>query len=58
MNTDNNGNLPVEIDEAKRETLRKLAQAAWTVPLVATFSLSSLNLSSAWANGNGSSTHS
>jgi hypothetical protein len=43
-----------EIDAAKRETLQKLGQAAWAIPLVATFAVSGLNMSSAWAlNGNG-----
>mgnify|MGYP000135603222 CR=1 FL=1 len=42
--------LEGEIDEAKRDTLIKLSKAAWVVPAVATFGLSSLGSSSqAWA---------
>jgi hypothetical protein len=40
-----------DIDLEKRETLRKLGAAAWIVPVVATFALSGLNMSSAWAAG-------
>jgi hypothetical protein len=49
------------MDAAKRETLRKLGTAAWVVPVVATFTLSGLNMSSAWAvgaNGTFGATHS
>jgi hypothetical protein len=38
-----------EIDAAKRETLRKLGAAAWVIPVVATFAVGGLNMSSAWA---------
>ena len=38
-----------EIDAAKRETLRKLGAAAWVVPVVATFAVGGLSMSSAWA---------
>jgi hypothetical protein len=42
--------VPVDgLDEAKRETLKTLAKAAWAVPVVATFSIGGLNVSSAWA---------
>jgi hypothetical protein len=40
-----------DVDLEKRETLRKLGAAAWVVPVVATFALSGLNMSSAWAVG-------
>ena len=39
------------IDSAKRETLKKLAQAAWVIPAVATFAVSALTMSSNWAYG-------
>lgn len=43
MNNDNEvSKNDLEIDAAKRETLRKLAGAAWAVPVVATFSLGAL----------------
>lgn len=35
--------LNKEIDQDKRETLAKLAKAAWAVPVVATFGLGALN---------------
>jgi hypothetical protein len=38
-----------EIDAAKRETLRKLGAAAWVVPVVATFAVGGLSMSSTWA---------
>ena len=43
--------LGAEIDPAKRETLRKLGRAAWVVPVVATFAVSGLTMSSNWAQG-------
>jgi hypothetical protein len=49
-----------EIDAAKRETLRKLGAAAWVIPVVATFAVGGLSMSSTWAlaaNGTGT-THS
>lgn len=46
--------LNKEIDQDKRETLAKLAKAAWAVPVVATFGLGALNtMSTAVAIGNG-----
>ncbi len=52
-------NVPaVKIDEAKRETLRKLGNAAWAAPVVATFAIGGLSMSSAWAQPNGIVTHS
>ena len=43
-----------EIDAAKRETLHKLSRAAWAIPVVATFAVSGLSMSSSWAQfGNG-----
>lgn len=42
------------VDEGRREALRVLARAAWTAPVVASFALSGLSVSSAWADvGNG-----
>lgn len=42
--------LDGEVDEAKRETLRKLARTSWVAPAVATFGLATLNTkSAAWA---------
>jgi len=38
--------LNKEIDRDKRETLAKLAKAAWAVPVVATFGLGALSLKS------------
>ena len=38
------------VNEEKRETLAKLSKAAWSVPVVATFSLGALNASSNWAH--------
>jgi hypothetical protein len=38
-----------EIDPAKRETLQKLGRAAWVIPVVATFAVSGLTMSSNWA---------
>ncbi len=37
------------VDAEKRETLKKLATAAWALPVVATFSLGGLSSSKAWA---------
>lgn len=52
---DNFDKLDGEIDDAKRETLRKLGRTAWLAPAVATFGLATLNAkSAAWAAvGNG-----
>jgi hypothetical protein len=47
-----------EIDAGKRETLRKLGQAAWAIPVVASFALSGLNMSSAWAQSGNARHHS
>lgn len=47
---DNFDELDGEIDEAKRDTLRKLGRSAWMAPAVATFALATLNTkSAAWA---------
>lgn len=37
------------IDIERREALRVLARAAWAVPVVATFALGGLSVSSVWA---------
>ncbi|MEO1747539.1 MAG: hypothetical protein AAFR27_02785 [Pseudomonadota bacterium] len=37
------------VDADKRETLKKLATAAWAVPVVATFTLGGLSSSKSWA---------
>lgn len=43
------------IDAGRREALRVLARAAWTAPVVASFALGGLSVSSNWAQaGNGS----
>jgi len=47
-----------EIDATKRETLRKLGQAAWAIPVVASFAVSGLNMSSTWAQGGNGRSHS
>ncbi len=54
-NKDSFDHLEGEIDQDKRDTLAKMAKAAWVVPVVATFGLSSLGAtSSSWAlSGNG-----
>ncbi len=42
--------LEGKIDQEKRDSLTKMAKAAWVIPVVATFGLSSLSAtSSAWA---------
>lgn len=38
--------LNKKIDRDKRETLAKLAKAAWAVPVIATFGLGALSLKS------------
>lgn len=46
------------VDEGRRDALRVLARAAWTAPVVASFALSGLSVSSTWAlaaNGSTSS---
>jgi len=37
------------IDAGRREALRVLARAAWAAPVVASFALGGLSVSSAWA---------
>lgn len=37
------------IDAGRREALRVLARAAWAVPVVASFALGGLSVSSTWA---------
>ena len=46
-----------EIDAAKRETLQKLGQAAWAIPVVATFAVSGLSMSSSWAQSSNGGHH-
>jgi hypothetical protein len=46
------------IDAAKRETLRKLGTAAWAIPVVATFAVGGLSMSSTWAIAANGTTHS
>jgi hypothetical protein len=48
----------LKIDAAKRETLRKLGTAAWAIPVVATFAVGGLKMSSAWAAVANGTTHS
>ena len=38
-----------DVDLEKRETLKKLATAAWAVPVVTTFTLGGLSSSKSWA---------
>jgi hypothetical protein len=49
MSEEQSKRLDDAIDPAKRETLRKLAQAAWAIPVVATFAVGGLSMSSKWA---------
>jgi hypothetical protein len=47
-----------DFDRARRATLKRLAQVAWTVPVVTTFPLGGLKMSSVWAQGANGITHS
>jgi hypothetical protein len=46
----NSENSDEKLDMNKRETLRILARAAWVTPVVASFALNGLSVSSAWAD--------
>ncbi len=44
-----------EVDQAKRDTLAHLAKSGWVVPVVATFGLAQLGMSSSAFGSNGTS---
>ena len=56
--SDEDFNEDLELDRARRATLKRLATVAWTVPVITTFPLGGLNMSSVWAQGANGTTHS
>jgi hypothetical protein len=61
MSDEQAARLDAEIDPAKRDTLKKLGRMAWAIPVVTTFAVGGLSMSSAWSavsNGTKGARHS